>query len=105
MNASALAEALVEVHKSGADVIILFDRLDEDASVADFPSSRGGDHGLDHIVHLVILDNNFDLDLRQKRNLVLDASVHYRMAFLTAMAAHFRDGHSFYESGESGDDG
>src|SRR5438105_13627926 len=85
----------------GADADGVFDGADENFSVADFSGFGGFDDGLDRFGSAAVGDNDFDFDFGEEIDGVFAAAIDFGVAFLTAEAFDFRDGHAFdAEAGE-----
>jgi len=65
----------VEFHEARSNVIIRFDRNDEDPPIADMTGPGFLDDDFYDIVNPVLIDHKFDHNLRQERHFVLMAPV------------------------------
>src|SRR5471030_190420 len=66
------------------------DAVDEDLAVADLTGAGGCGDRLDHLIDEVRIDRDFDLQLGQKAHRIFCAPIDFGMAFLSAVALHFR---------------
>src|SRR5690606_12257989 len=77
---------------AGADANHLFERGDEDLSVADLAGARSAFDGFDDPIDQRVVNGGLDLHLGQEVNDVLGAAVQLGVALLTAEALHFGHG-------------
>ena len=95
---------LAEIHETGAYVVGLFDWEDKNSSVADLAGSGRFADDLHDIVHLVIVDRDFDHDFGKQRQVVFDSAINGLVPALAPMAADLRHCHSRNEGDELFDD-
>ncbi len=79
---------------AGADPDSFLDREYEDLAVTDFARAGGFDDGVDGIVDLVLVQDEFDFDFREEVDRVLAGAVDFGLAFLAAEAFDLGHGHA-----------
>src|SRR5882672_9500761 len=79
---------------AGANPDRFIDGGNEDLPVADLARLSHFDDRGNSRLHLGVLDNKFDLNLRDEIDPILSAAIHFGMAFLPAETANLGDGHA-----------
>src|SRR6266403_2229343 len=78
----------------GSNADGVFDRVDENFTVADFPGLRRIDHSGDRVFNQALNENYFYFDFGHKVNGVLTAAIILRVAFLPTKPFDLGDRHS-----------
>ena len=79
---------------AGADTDGVFHRGNEHFAVTDFSSVGAFNDGFGHGASVLIVNDDFELHLREKIHGVFTATVNLSMALLAAESFDFRNGHS-----------
>src|SRR5262249_10324777 len=85
---------LLYVALTGPDVVTLLDRQDEHAAISDFPRPRRFNDRLDDVISNVVLNDEFNHDLRKEGDVVFRSAVDSLVTLLPAVPANFRYGHA-----------